>query len=142
MNLITDLLKIASVVFTGIGSYFWIRRNVWSSPLSIAELAKTKCDYNDAVVKEFSGQRADSLIAWLYIFLATLAQAILFFIPVRTPFASPIPLDFSHLIYVLIMVGSLIIIGNFVSRKTEKILIKKTINLVEKNKSDNISGKA
>lgn len=137
-DLIIDFLKIATVVFSGTGSYFWIRRNVWSSSSSIAELAKLKWSYSPAVVKELSGQRADSLVAWSYIFMATLAQAAAFFIPNPTRFDSSVPFGWHHIIYGLITFVILFISGNYISRKVEKNLNDKTLTILQTKKENKV----
>ena len=124
MEITTDLLKVTSVACSGWGSYFWIRRNVWWSSSSIAELAKSKYGYSKAVIRELCGQRADSLVAWAYISLATISQAALFFIP--TTWNSLGAFTRYHLLSFVIASGILLLIGNFLSRNMERKLIAKT----------------
>ncbi len=128
MAIIIDLVKIATLVLSVTGSYFWIRRNVWSSARSISELCKTKWDFHKELAQELCGQRADSLIAWTYISLSAFAQAVLFFVPVERPFASPLRPDPIHFFYLAIMAVATLILGNWASRNLEGCLMKKVMS--------------
>lgn len=134
VDMIIDLLKVSSVVFSGTGAYFWIRRNVWSSSKAIADFAETKWDYNESTVKELCGQRADSLVSWSYIFLGTVAQASLYFAPIPTTYGASIAWGIQHFIYLVIVCVILLAAGNLVSRNVERSLVLQTKNLLNSKK--------
>ena len=126
-----DLAKIFSLMLPAIGSYFWIRRNIWSSARSIYDISRTKYGYSTHLSDELCAQKADSFVALIYIVSGAISQAILFFIPIERPFASPLRLNWLNLIFAL---GTYLVfkrVGNSYSRWFERRLIKEIRAMAE-----------
>ncbi len=134
-----DLAKICSLIIPAMGSYFWIRRNIWSSARSIFDLSRTKYGFSSSLINELCGQKADSFVALLYIVSGTFVQAVLFLIPVERPFASPLRLNFLNLFFAI---GTFFIskhIGNLFSRWFERRLIAEVELIIEQVKANKTS---
>jgi len=140
MGILTDILKVLPLASTAIGSYFWIRRNVWSSHISIAKIAIPGYDYNEELIRELSAQRADSLIAWIYIVLSVFSQTILNFIPIPTTWDYSITFEPQHLFLFLLCCLSFYLFGNRVSRYTEERTFKRAMKIISNPKKGAVPG--
>ena len=125
METLIDLLRVSPLATSFVGSYFWIRRNVWSSHTSIIDLVKFKNEQNEDLIKEMAAQKADSLIAWAYIFLSTFCQTIIIFFPISSAWNYAESSILKHFFLFVILDGILYLCGNVLSRRFEEMTIRK-----------------
>ena len=123
--LIRSILQSISFSSSLVATYFWIRANIWMSAETIASLAMTKYGYDSSQVKNFSGQRADSVVAFCLLTVGFTFQFILFFIPITIDSITSFGLV--ELIIILISLGSLLFLGRFISNKISVNLFNQSI---------------
>jgi len=131
LEALTELPKIFGLMFPLIGSYFFVRRSIWSPASSIYELSRTKWDYDKPLADDLCAQKADSFVGLAYIVFGITAQAVLLFTPVERPFASPVRLNLLNLFFAVATVFVFKWLGNAFSRWFERRLIRKVDAMAE-----------
>lgn len=77
------MIQFLALGFTVFSSFFFSREMVIAKPSLLAELARTKYNYNSGLVKSFSQQKSDAMFGFLFLFFSICFQGMSFAFPAR-----------------------------------------------------------
>ncbi|NQT00690.1 MAG: hypothetical protein HQ580_01560 [Planctomycetes bacterium] len=81
--MLRTFIQVQALLLVLISSYFLIKGMLSISAKDLAELSKTKWGYNKAVTKNFTTQRADTIVGFVLLLLSFLFQTINLLWPMR-----------------------------------------------------------
>ena len=81
--MLSTFVQVKAILLVLISSYFLIKGMLSISAKDLAELSKTKWDYNKTVTKNLTTQRADTIVGFILLLLSFLFQTINLLLPMR-----------------------------------------------------------